>query len=473
VSYLKRLLELSVLVASASCAPPNAELFNLVDGAGYRPPATSIANNSDELFIALALSGGGTRAAAFSYGVLRELDRHSVNMAGDTRSLLDETDLISAVSGGSFTAAHFALFGKRRLFEEYKKRFLYRNIQLELITRALNPINLVRLSLPWFSRSDLAAGFYDETIFDGKQFRDMPSKPYVVLNATVMSEGIGFEFTQDQFDIIGSNLATLPVARAVAASAAFPFLLTPIALKNYGVKSGPKGPHEPWWLANSADIGTKTADRACYRWARGWKELENNIEHPYVQLLDGGLADNLGTRYIARSLLYPTFWLNRLIQSRTIKKLVLIAVNAQGAPGRAVDKSRQAGFINTLVATGSVSMDNYTDESINLLERVVNSFRKNPEGGPTYVTEEPDCGRKQTCQCFAQIPWKGNLKVYLLTVEFDGEHNPEVRRRLESIGTNFNLKARDVDFIVDEGAKLLSEHPCFELLSRHLSSEGH
>jgi len=50
----------------------------------------------------------GTRAAALSYGVLEELARTEVVWEGQKRRLLDEVDYISAVSGGSFTAAYFA-----------------------------------------------------------------------------------------------------------------------------------------------------------------------------------------------------------------------------------------------------------------------------------------------------------------------------------------------------------------------------
>jgi NTE family protein len=59
----------------------------------------------------LAFSGGGTRAAAFAYGVLEELAATPVVLGGRPRRLLDEVDLISAVSGGSFTAAYYGLYG--------------------------------------------------------------------------------------------------------------------------------------------------------------------------------------------------------------------------------------------------------------------------------------------------------------------------------------------------------------------------
>ncbi|MBV9502315.1 MAG: patatin-like phospholipase family protein [Acidobacteriaceae bacterium] len=74
--------------------------------------------------VVLAFSGGGTRAAAFSYGALEALRRiEIVNRAGHKIRLLDEVDVISGVSGGSFTALAYGLYGDK-LFDDYETRFL-------------------------------------------------------------------------------------------------------------------------------------------------------------------------------------------------------------------------------------------------------------------------------------------------------------------------------------------------------------
>ena len=68
---------------------------------------------SDELMLILTFSGGGTRAAALSYGVLQALADTQIALGGKQHRLLDEVDLISSVSGGSFTSAYYGLFGDR------------------------------------------------------------------------------------------------------------------------------------------------------------------------------------------------------------------------------------------------------------------------------------------------------------------------------------------------------------------------
>jgi NTE family protein len=92
-----------------------------------------------EDLIILAFSGGGTRAAAFSYGVLEALRDIEVTTANGRKTrLLDEVDLITGVSGGSFTALGYGLYGDR-LFDLFENNFLKRDVQRTLIGRLFNP----------------------------------------------------------------------------------------------------------------------------------------------------------------------------------------------------------------------------------------------------------------------------------------------------------------------------------------------
>ena len=47
--------------------------------------------------------------------------------------------MITGVSGGSFTALAYGLYGDK-LFDDYEKRFLKRDVQGEITSRTLNPI---------------------------------------------------------------------------------------------------------------------------------------------------------------------------------------------------------------------------------------------------------------------------------------------------------------------------------------------
>jgi len=94
------------LVVATGCAhyPVNQPLKQVDPQSGYRAKYTGTPGNSENLLLYLTFSGGGTRAAAFSSGVLEELRKTEVVIDGKKRRLLDEVDGISSVSGGSFTA---------------------------------------------------------------------------------------------------------------------------------------------------------------------------------------------------------------------------------------------------------------------------------------------------------------------------------------------------------------------------------
>jgi NTE family protein len=56
-------------------------------------------------------------------------------------------DAVTGVSGGSITAAYFALHGDG-IFKGFKEEFLYRNVTWGLIGRLLNPYNMIRVGSP-------------------------------------------------------------------------------------------------------------------------------------------------------------------------------------------------------------------------------------------------------------------------------------------------------------------------------------
>ena len=147
---------LAALLVGCTTYPPNPPLEKFNSNVGYRFNNLSSRDNSDSLFVILSFSGGGTRAAALSYGVMEKLRSTTIVWEGKRRRLLDEIDVISSVSGGSFTAAYYGLFGDQ-LFERFEQVFLHKNIEGKLKALVWSPLNWVRLASPTFGRIDLAA----------------------------------------------------------------------------------------------------------------------------------------------------------------------------------------------------------------------------------------------------------------------------------------------------------------------------
>src|SRR5512142_1482903 len=106
--HLGWLILVSILAGCGGPAYRNQPVDRFEPRSGYRFDALDPGEgNTDTNFVCLTFSGGGTRAAALAYGVLRELRATRIigTVGNRPRSLLDEVDVISSASGGSVTAA--------------------------------------------------------------------------------------------------------------------------------------------------------------------------------------------------------------------------------------------------------------------------------------------------------------------------------------------------------------------------------
>ena len=461
-------LVLAALVAGCAQHRVNDPLERWEPAGGHRFGALDADDgNSDSLFVCLAFSGGGTRAAALAYGAMLELRQTRIVWNGRPTTLLAEVDCISSVSGGSFTAAYYGLF-REELFERFERDFLKRNITRELILRALNPLNWFRLASPHFGRIDLAAELYDETVFRRATFRalrERRQRPFVILNATNMRNGVRFEFTQDQFDFLGSALDSYPVAGGVAASSAFPFLLSPITLRAYG-RMGGFVENEEYTTAIKDFHGSPLR----HHWARPQLEYLDSERVQWVHLLDGGLADNIGMRAVQRAYVATDGFLFRTARAgrEKMQRLVLIAVNAKTDPDDDSSlSSRAPGILDVAMKTATVSMENYTFETVEQMR----SLAREQE---TVVSTHEACGRLLARACPAAPPVRPlepAFKTCVVEVSFDGIADPAQRRAFLNLPTTFDLPAATVDDVVAMGRRLLRESPYFVSLVRALGGD--
>ena len=423
-------------------APLNAPKDAITFAPGYyfgqRVPES--VNESDTLFL-VAFSGGGTRAAALSYGVLKELHRTLVPGSSPERHVIEDINVISSVSGGSVTAAAYALH-QDKLFESFEKEFLKRDVQGKLVGRTLSPWNWPRLASPWFGRSDLAARYYDQILFHGATFADLNQgrRPFVLLNATEVATGLQFWFTQDVFDNFCSDLSSYPLSRAVAASSAVPVVLSPITLKNY---AGECGYIPPAWMRVDATTGQGLA---LLRRDQELAELRDRTNRPFFHLVDGGVADNLGLRPLLEGLAYMAIQpaSRQGLQLASLRRIVLLSVNAHSSPINDWDrKESPPGIVSLAVAAPSVTMERYSKDTVAMMGMVVQAMEKRLKG-----TEN------------------GSLQFFPITLSFDNLPDLEERRYFLNVPTSFFLSNEAVDRLRDVGGKLLRDSPQFQALLR-------
>ena len=453
---------------------------------------------NENVLTALALSGGGSRSAYLSAKIMLELQ----NMFEDI-DLLQEVDVISSVSGGSIPASYYCLsenpgrativkyfseFDENKISETTKKQIihdenfrkkkllgfsgkmseeqklellkafkdqrsqdkihkLYNLTQFDLkarrkwepkrVKKLMKRNYLQRWILNWFwpqnvvlywtspyDRSDILAQTFADSLFDapfhkeyilspwriGKDFKFRhlnPERPYLILNTAESTEneyvngkikkhfGCIFTFTKEDFEIkLNSDINKFPLAKAVVASAAFPAALNNITLRDYS-------------------------------------ESQSNSKK-YRHFFDGGNVDNLGLTTIQKVI---------QINKENYDRFVVILVDAFTEPtGASKDRAdtRELYFFERFIDLNFL----YTFDSLltKNRKRVLNAF---------------DSFKKQ----FEDN--NNNKKIIFCHITFEDleeDENGELKRKLDSIPTNFMISDEHTELIDKALKKILDKN---------------
>ncbi|MEO6093959.1 MAG: patatin-like phospholipase family protein [Novosphingobium sp.] len=278
--------------------------------------------------LGLALSGGGFRATLFHVGSVRRLVELGI---------LAKVGRISSISGGSINAGRLAqvwtglaadpsVDAYEALVGQPLREFCTRNIDVHAIADGL-------LS-PWSNAAGEVEDAYSKHLFD-MRLDQLPDNPVFVINATNMQTGRSFRFTKKYMGdyTVGLIYAPrLPVARAVAASSAFPPVLSPVIIDNPGKFVAVEG-------------AIHTQDPAFTM---------------KLYLCDGGAYDNLGLE---------TVW----------KRCSTLLVSDAGAPFGVAEKVKTDLLHQTMRA-----LDIATDQSRGLRKRALIEDYKQGKRGGTY-----------------------------------------------------------------------------------------
>lgn len=391
--------------------------------------------------VMLAFSGGGTRAAALSYGVLKALRDTPIKSGGKAKRLLDEVGNISAVSGGSFTAAYYGIHGDRT-FDKFEKAFLRRNIEGGLKKTLLNPRNW----LDERGHTELAVDLYQQQIFKGATFADMlrPNAPLIMINASDLARGVRFSFVQEYFNLLCSDLRSFPVARAVAASSAVPVVFDPVVIKNHdGCNS-----EIPPWLKDA--IARSQNQSELQLTINGLDSYSDKKGRKYAHFVDGGITDNLGLRAI-----YDVLELGGgarrtadLLKQKPIKRFVIISVNAATKPQNTIDQTNQhPSLFEAANAMSDVQLQRYNVATIDVMKKSMARWA-NQLSRPQHKVEP-----------------------YFIQLNFKDVKDEVARDKLNEIPTSFNLTDEQVDLLIKAGRDLLYENPEFKRLLSDIAKD--
>lgn len=452
---------LAVLLGGCATRPVNPPIAVTDPGTGYHLRARQAYIRDKDNLIILAFSGGGTRAAAFSYGVLEFLYKTEVvGPKGNKARLLDEVDIITGVSGGSFTALAYGLYGNK-LFDTYEAQFLKRNVQGELLKRSFSPSNWADLSSNGWGRSELAAQYYDEILFNGATFADLVrgDGPFIVTSATDISTGNRMTFTQGMFDVLCSDLSAVRLSRAAASSSAVPVVLSPVTINNYG---GTCGQNRPPWMKYFEN--TTNPPRPAARAIRGVTELasyNDSTHRPFIHLVDGGVSDNVGMRSVIDSMevLEALHDLGEPTQLDRVKRIIVFIVNSLSSPPTNWDESERApGSLQVLLKATGVPIDHYSYEAVELLKDISarwDTLRFLRDSAAFKSNKDPEVERK------LRVP---RAAIYAIDVSFPQLKDLNERAFLNQQPTTFVLPDDAVDRLRAAAGTIIHDSPEFKRL---------
>lgn len=402
--------------------------------------------DEDDLLIGLAFSGGGTRAAAFSFGVLSEFDKIPVPHASD--KLIDRLDFISSVSGGSVTAAYYGL-KKRAALSDFREKFLLQNAE-EGIETSLTLATMARAMGGGINDSHGFTQWLDRHLFHGATYGEFRAvgPPRVWINASDIYNRVPFVFGATAFTAICSDLTKFPLSNAVAASAAVPVAFAPIVIKAYPETCSDALPQ---WILRSAE------DRAASPMLRSFagailRYREGKV--PYIKLLDGGLVDNFGLAGFTISRESSTTPYGPLTPQQAVRlrrSMFLVVDSKEGLSGdwvrtvegptgadlvrAALDTTIDAGIGASYVAFKRTMMD-WQDALIKWRCGLSAADRKRFGAAPGW-----------NCR---------DVKFFVDRVGFD-QLDPARAAELGKVPTRFHLPERQVDQVIDAGRDALRQ----------------
>jgi NTE family protein len=457
VGWLQRLVHAGRIVACCAlltaCAQVHNDPINQPLLPGAAPSAElgrGVETYYDDTVIALSFSGGGTRAAAFSYGVLTALDQTPT--PNRSTSLLDRVDFVTGVSGGSVLAAYYGL-KKRKALADFKERFLLRNAE-EGLTTEISLMNIARGLQGGINDTTQFPHWLDENLFDHATYKSLlfQRRPLVWINASDIYNRTPFVFGRVIFGALCSDLANYPISLAVAASAAVPVVFAPIVIQ--GFPGGCSVPL-PDWVQRARN--REDAPPLLKLFANALERYHSG-EVKFVKLLDGGLVDNYGLAGLTIARLASDTPYGPLEPEEGVKlrRMLFLVADAGRAPSGAWAQTVPGPSGVTLITAASdTATESGAVGSYSAFHDTMDEWQQ------ALVNWRCKLSAADRRRFGAPSGWNcRDVKFFVGRVAFD-QLDPQRRVALNAIETRFVLPPQQVDMLIDAGRDALKANGTF------------
>lgn len=441
--------------------PINQPFTSVAGNAELSPPDTRA--DYDDMVVAMSFSGGGMRAAAFSYGVLNSFEQTTVPTRRGPVSLLDRLDFLSGVSGGSTLAAYYGLRG-RAGYADFKQRFLDVNAEESLQTE-LSLGNIARGLQGGVNDSTAFPVWLDAHLYNRATFRDLLSRPgpRIWINASDIYNRTAFIFAPVTFSALCSDLANYPVSMAVAASAAVPVVFAPIVIQNF---DGNCPIPLPSWVERVRSDPTAKPLIKSYADAL---ESYRSGGIKYVKLLDGGLVDNYGLAgfTIARLAADTPFGPLAPQEAVKLRRFLFIVVDSGRAPsGKWAQTIPGPSGVDLIMATSDTATDSGAVGSYSAFDATMSDWRN--------ALVRWRCGLSEADRKRLGVGpgWNcRDVQFFIGRVSFD-ELGSDRAAALNSVETRFRLPPDQVNLLITAGRDALQANPTFRAFLASLGRGG-
>lgn len=453
----------ALLLAGCAVDIDNAPINVPMGAPAEEPPPPPPASRADEsMAIGVAFSGGGTRAAAFSFGVLKQL---AATAAPNGTGLIDHVDFVSGVSGGSITAAYFGYRGKEGL-TDYREKFLTQDLEGSLYT-SVTLGNVLRALAGGVNDRRGVQTWLDAHLFHGATFSALsgPDKPAIWINASDIYNGTPFVFDRQTFHALCSDLSRLPISEAVAASAAVPIAFAPIVLQSFPQSCSYALP--AWASVAIADPGAPANLQA---YARALQNYHDPNVMKYVKLLDGGIIDNYGLsglvlRREQSDLPYAPYTAEQAVK---LRNLLFVVVDA----GQAVDASwvkTAAGpsGVQLVMAATNTALDAAKRVSFDLFTDMMDQWQQQLIHYRCSLSKEEVLRLRGSLDGWACH----DIQFHIARVTF-GLLPPEQGRPLSLLPTTLALPTDQVDALIVGGEDALQRSPEYQDFLRSVGADA-
>ena len=461
------LLALLLLLGGCATRPVNPPIKEVDANAGYTFQTRQKHFKSQENLVILAFSGGGTRAAAFSYGVLEFLRRTEVTTPKGKGRLLDAVDVITGVSGGSFTALAYGLYGDK-LFADYEQRFLKRDVQGELLARALSPGNWGNLS----STAGAAPNWRrSSTTRSCSTVRPTATSTAATARSSwcrppTSRPAAGWSSTRT------SSTSCVRISMPCGCPARPPHLRPCRSCcrpsRSTTTAAPATTPSRPGSSCLPDPRIRRGRQRARYEELKDAEPYADSVHHPYIHLVDGGVADNVGMRGVLDALefLEALHDAGQPTPLDRVKRIIVFVVNSLSSPPTNWDESESPpGTVDILLKATGVPIDHYSYEAVELLKDIASRWEKDRNtrdlAGCSTNKDSPVCAAIRVPQA----------EIYAIDVSFAALPDAKEREYLNQQPTSFVLPPEAVDRLRAAAGTIILASPEFQRLLKDVGAK--